>query len=408
MQIKKRQKQGSSLRRNVFCCLILALLAFTWIAYEPIVSSIFGHDDHKVAAMVPFASVANDKIRQRTTETGVDVSDRVLYETWDMNGDSSSATVMAMAQGQRLENFKIFVGSLRHAGYSGHIIMGVSPDVTPEVLDYLHSRKVTPKTLEYVPCEYTMLPGETEDIFKDKQCVSPYTKIKIEWSRYALQRDWLLECKTCTGPVLSMDTIDDAFFQLDPFGPGSPPITGLQVFQEHPNKTTSFWQSDFPVGRCKGIRLNEAMLCSESTIGTRPAMLTYYEAMYAEMMVWIERAECRFPMHLDDLSIHNYLYYSGQLPFAVSIPHRSGIVNVVGFEGEHVFGKWHKEGNENAVKPFPGAKGGSWIGTDYGLTDGEGFFTNYDGSRSRVIEQADRFGYYYWHMYVPNQTWANY
>jgi hypothetical protein len=104
----------------------------------------------------------------------------------------------------------------------------------------------------------------------------------------------------------------------------------------------------------------------------------------------------------DDQSIHNYLFYSGQLPFASAIPNREGgIVNTVGVEGSLVR-KAHEAEMKKlhnltsnvmaAVIPYKGATTGLWIGEEYGLTDGEGFFSEFDGSRSRVIHQYDRFG----------------
>lgn len=42
---------------------------------------------------------------------------------------------------------------------------------------------------------------------------------------------------------------------------------------------------------------------------------------------------------------------------------------------------------------FPGATGKSWIGmADFNVTDEMGFFTQYDGTRSRVVHQFDRYG----------------
>ena len=174
--------------------------------------------------------------RKTTSEGGVDVSDPALDETVNIRGDSSTATVMGMAVGYGLDVYKRFVGSLRKTGYRGHIILGVSPDVKPEVLDYFKTRNVTPKILQFVKCTYSKSNNEKGDPFSGKQCAHPYPDIKTRWSRFPLQRDWLQECTTCTGPVLIMD-VRDSFFQRDPFGPGSPPITGLQVFQEHPSQT---------------------------------------------------------------------------------------------------------------------------------------------------------------------------
>ena len=128
-------------------------------------------------------------------------------------------------------------------------------------------------------------------------------------------------------------------------------------------------------------------------------MLRYLEAMYAEMKVWIAQSKCRFGIHGDDQSIHNYLFYTGQLPFATPIPNRVGIVNTPGVEGSILHTKWTNEGKAKgldqgvaAKKPFPGANSKTWISTSYNLTDEDGFFTQYDGSRSRVVHQADRLG----------------
>ena len=71
-----------------------------------------------------------------------------------MYGDSSTAAaVMALATGYYLATYKRFVGSLRKTvGYTGHIILGLSPDVSDRILTYLGSRNVTSK--QYVTWTY--------------------------------------------------------------------------------------------------------------------------------------------------------------------------------------------------------------------------------------------------------------
>ena len=87
------------------------------------------------------------------------------------------------------------------------------------------------------------------------------------------------------------------------------------------------------------------MLCSGTTVGTRAAMLKYLEIMYAEMKAWIADPKCHFSMNGDDQSIHNYLFYSGQLPFATAVPNREGgIVNTVGVTGTNTFKKHIADG----------------------------------------------------------------
>ena len=71
---------------------------------------------------------------------------------------------------------------------------------------------------------------------------------------------------------------------------------------------------------CRGVTYDKPMLCSGSTIGTRDTMLQYLEKMYDEMKAWAADPKCHFSINGDDQSIHNYLFYSGQLPFAKAIP----------------------------------------------------------------------------------------
>ena len=146
------------------------------------------------------------------------------------------------------------------------------------------------------------------------------------------------------------------------------------------------------------------MLCSGSTVGTRSAMLKYLEVMHAEMKAWINTPKCRFNLNGDDQTIHNYLFYTGQLPFANSIPNREGIVNTVGFHGAQSLATKRKMLEERVVSsqkaadlPYPGANDETWIGVkEYNVTDAQGYFTQSDGvTRSRVIHQYDRYGMYF-------------
>ena len=115
------------------------------------------------------------------------------------------------------------------------------------------------------------------------------------------------------------------------------------------------------------------------------------------MKKWINDPKCHFSNNGDDQSIHNYLFYTQQLPYAKPIPPRTGIVNTVGVDGAKVL-KQKKKKHEGIVDTdaYDDVKGLSWIGevdfSDYTLTDDEGFFINADGKRSRVVHQYDRFG----------------
>lgn len=332
-------------------------------------------------------------------------SDGVVNDsgTDEVMNDSSTATVMGMATGYDLSVYKSFVGSLRRTGYKGNIILVVSPTPDPGVEEYLTSQGVTMKRLHIVDCDTKIM--NTDQVKNSHQkevmtCADPYPNLKVRWGRFPILRDHLMECTTCTGPVLVTD-VRDAFFQRDPFGDGAPKVTGLQVFEESKFQRTTHWLVKFPVGQCKGIQIDETMLCSGTTIGTREAMLEYLDIMHKEMSQWMTDPKCCCnAINGDDQSIHNYLFYTGQIPFAKAVKNRFGIVNTVGHQATQIF-RAHEAAlardfpqnytKDMAYKVPLNPKGDVWLGPEYDLVDEEGFFMNYDGSRSRVVHQYDRF-----------------
>lgn len=132
-------------------------------------------------------------------------------------------------------------------------------------------------------------------------------------------------------------------------------------------------------------------------IGTRAAMLKYLEILIEEIKVWYNDTKCQ--AEAIDQSVHNYLYYTGKLPFARAIPSRMGTVNTCGRTGMYLV-------EDIGDKPFPGANNRTWIGIQYNLTDAHGFFTQLDGTRSRVVHQADHFGPYFWDHWLAKQPWV--
>lgn len=338
--------------------------------------------------------------------------------------NSTTATVMGIATNYNKYVFKGFVGSLRKVGYKGHIILAVSPDIDADSEAYLRSKNVILKKLEYEECQHSFgKPKEGEELDSHQKevrtCVKPYPLLKHRWGRFPKLRDFLKECETCTGPVLVTD-VRDTFFQRDPFGDGQPQVEGLQVFMEHKSITTQNWLVEWPVRECKGITFDKPMLCSGTTIGTRQAMLDYLQIMHDEMMLWMADPKCHFDTNGDDQSVHNYLYYSGKLPFAKAIPNRQGIVHTVGAQGsiintadqkfrndlkekgadqdfiEQHATLWEVNPHDVHNKDDPNHK--KWMKLDYDLIDEEGFILDYDAQRSSVIHQYDRFGY-------PLESW---
>ena len=325
----------------------------------------------------------------------------------DLQGNSSTTTVMGKATDYNLTTYQIFVGSLRRTGFSGHILLGLQRNASQVIVDYLQSQNVTIQWIDYTDCvennkrRRPSLRYRLNITTKPPQCVQAYPNLKPRWSRFPLAADWLRDCQTCTGPVLIMD-VRDSYFQRDPFGPGSPTIQGLHVFEEDPSQTTQHWITSWPLRQCKGVAFTQPMLCSGTTVGTRSAMLRYLQIMYQEMMNWTQTEHCQFHIPGDDQSIHNYLFYMGHLPFAKAIPNRSGgIVNTVGKMGSIIHSDHVRRilrdrpaMNETMAgrEPFEGANDHTWIGSQFNITDSDGFFIEEDGTRSRVIHQWDRFG----------------
>lgn len=371
-----------------------------------------------------------DEVQESDTQAAPETNDKVsssassnvegTYFGSPRTEGSKHATVMAMASGYSLSVYKNYVGSLRKSGYEGNIILGVSAPLPSDVEKYFDEQNVTPKILQLVNCTFAPLVDgskkkaeETNSHVKEQNtCAHPYSDIKLRWSRFPLLRDWLEECKECTGPVLISDA-RDVFFQRDPFGVGAPEVKGLQVFEEHHTQTTAHWLVRDVVRRCKDMDfgkppLESPMLCSGTTIGTRDAMLRYLSTMYEEMQAWTKAPKCCCnKMNGDDQSIHNYLYYTGKIPFAKAIPNRMGIVNTAGVQGslaiESHSAAWVETGltrPESMRKPYQGAEGHRWIGKEFDLTDSSGFFTDHNGERSRVVHQHDRFG-------IPMQTYLS-
>ena len=319
--------------------------------------------------------------------------------------DSTNATVMGFATGYRLPDYRIFVGSLRKSGFKGHIILGVAPDIDEESMAYLASKKVRAEKVQFIPCTHGMFDDEVKDEKEldshEKEvrtCVAPYDKLKSRWGRFPWLRDRLKECEGCTGPVLVTD-VRDTFFQRDPFGDGQPQVEGLQVFEEHKKMTTKNWLVEWPVRECKGIVYDKPMLCSGTTIGTREATMSYLTDMETEMNIWMADKKCHFKTNGDDQSIHNYLYYSGKLgPDAKAIPNGVGIVNTVGYQAAVIRAAHRKRMEEKGLgenDPFPGTTKGTkpWITQEYDMTDEEGYILDFDGQKSSVVHQYDRFGF---------------
>jgi hypothetical protein len=387
------------------CCYHVILCGLVLIGLHTVVTKLVGNDE---TSRIPERI---DQSTQTVSSGGGSNIKEIKHVNQELLWDSSTATVMGMATGYGVQEYRYFVGSLRKSGYQGHIMLGVDPDMRPGVEDYLTKMNVTMLRIKKIPCVTQILKDVDEANSHAKEvstCIDPYPDVKIRWGRFPFLRDALINCASCTGPVLITD-VRDTIVQRDPFGDGAPPVTGLQVFQEFRHMKTDNWLVSWPVEKCKGkieAIQNQPMLCSGTTIATREMAIGYLNAMYEEMKVWMKDPNCCCNgINGDDQSIHNYLFYSGGFNHlhVQSFPPRTGaIVNTVGNQAS-LISTARLEARKRMTNltieqqhddPFDGADeaSGQWLGLHFDLTDPHGYFIEYDGSYSRVVHQYDRFG----------------
>jgi len=135
-------------------------------------------------------------------------------------------------------------------------------------------------------------------------------------------------------------------------------------------------------------------------------MIRYINIMYQEMKLWAATPACKFKGHGKDQAIHNYLFKMGafdELNLQVFFP-RQGLVNTVGIMGTKLETRLYEQSygfnsttsssskKSDIMNKLRGTTDKTWIGDQFELTDHRGYFIDYDGQRSRVIHQWDRFG----------------
>ncbi|KAL3763446.1 hypothetical protein ACHAW5_010236 [Stephanodiscus triporus] len=317
---------------------------------------------------------------------------------------SSHSAVLAMATNLNLNDYQIFVGSLRATGYDGHIILGIRPDTSSDIIEYLEMQNVTMyRFYKADKCTYDgYLNNEGKPLdMTNWQCPKEYPDYKITHARFVLYKDWLVGCEGCTDGIMLTDA-RDSFFQADPFQTAVK--LGLQypilVFEEivdcptgltcdEPRLDNTHWLTDFPV-KVRGSSANDdgnelllfyfyilpfffasflikiAAIIHGSTMGSREGILEYLTAMREEFDYWKSREECRIDIIGDDQSIHNYLYYTNRLKNARAVPHRTGPIHVVGYQAARID---EKLGGKDAKKEDDAWQ--RWLPEEYGLINQE-------------------------------------
>ena len=339
---------------------------------------------------------------------------------------SSISSASSSASSNSILYIYRFVKSLRLTGYNGNIIIGLEETIHtnhPQLITFLQQNKVQLKTLLPVECSFQFAK-------KNQKCYHPYSHIKREWSYFPLARDWLTSCAECIGSVV-LASMKETVFQLNPFGIGMPIIQRLHLFEQHPFINVAETSAGTLLKACDDIdidrmnvdlvQVNEEdlplskkrklnLISAGTALGTRDDIIDYLGAIHTIMREWMHRSQCHFEHSTSDdgMAIVNYLRLSQRLPFRTRIiPHRHGIVNNVGYDGRiiheaHLYlwqfkGKTEEEAN---YIPYEGAiinkkidQGrGSWIDSEYTLTDVEGNFIDVFFQKSAIIHEYNTFG----------------
>uniref|UniRef100_A0A7S3L505 UDP-galactopyranose mutase C-terminal domain-containing protein n=1 Tax=Amphora coffeiformis TaxID=265554 RepID=A0A7S3L505_9STRA len=263
--------------------------------------------------------------------------------------------IMGLAAYPRnMATFRLLVGSLRQNGYDGHIILGVHKDIPPAEEEYLKAMDVTYYITAFVDCDASIMDaGEGGGNIRGK-CSEGLEKLKLEWGRFEMCRQWLKACKECTGWTLVMDT-RDVFFQADPFAslpdPATNPQHDLLLIEEiaphsnprpdQPYRADILGQSRY-VGRteqCYGKEhflkyFNRPVLCSGTIIGTRQGMHRFLSVLVDEFLQNNQKpnVRCRSP-HTTDQWTMNYLYYNGRFgeySRTKTLPYGTGPIHTIG------------------------------------------------------------------------------
>jgi hypothetical protein len=143
------------------------------------------------------------------------------------NGDKT-ATVMAMATGYSLLDYQHFVGSLRKTGFGGNIILAVAPNLDEKIEEYLKSKNVIIKKVQYVKCSHGIasikkeLSNKTLDEIEDHHdrelvtCLHPYSNLKHRWGKFFVL---FYTHKVCFREVYTFTVYRERFREVRPDSP---------------------------------------------------------------------------------------------------------------------------------------------------------------------------------------------
>jgi len=316
-----------------------------------------------------------------------------LRPMWGLDHDEAADAVMALGFGYSRREFARFVSTLRRTRFGGDIVLATEPEerMKSGVAAYLRGERVLAYGFEYECVKKKKNRRRLLMTPAGCQLTNWYARgdqrgpRPLALARYEMYRSWLLNYRPTVWAIVF--DFRDTYFQRNPFDiiDRAPTAPNLHLFAEN-RKVKTVGKCVFNSGwlRCWGkhvpkLYFNRSVVCSGSTMGTQPALLAYTERMIAEFDVM----KCHMtPARTEsDQGYHNYLYDSGALATldGVRVVHHEqgtgGLVNTIGAMNGFRVPK-HMKGP---------------LDTFWKIRDQEGYLLEYDGSRSAVVHQWDRF-----------------
>ena len=145
-----------------------------------------------------------------------------IKDSYDLRYDVVMGLARYPGAGSSRE-IKVFVDTLRGAGYVGRIVLFVHPELAGNATvvqkvqafrEYLLNNDVELIGVETLPCVFGFKTDEKAMDIR-KSCPTNYPTLPLEYARFAQARDWLKENKE-TGWALITD-VRDTYFQRPPF-----------------------------------------------------------------------------------------------------------------------------------------------------------------------------------------------
>ena len=371
------------------------------------------------------------------------------------NNKEHKDVVIAMGISNDLFTYKQFIGSLRHSGYQGRIILGrplmnhndnnennnkIHQDDIIEnnnrIDTFLQKHQVTIKYLQYSDsqCQHSNHKKDennnnsnnnnSNSNMNDSCVLLPYTHLKMGWSGYALARDWLYdECQnnnhynnhyqqqndqrhtsknvSCHDGNVLLIPLHNVYFQRNPF----------TIYKNHNHNNNiqkpflHLFEESYPY---KTINTNHALTQCKKFLWNVPHLSTIVYTDFTSMMFYLHSILHElssssssttswmnhsqcYSLSNNGVAIHNYLFYNGQIQSNGVFENQMNIVNSVAMIANH----YHNDMKYIETKQGDDQDWSTTIMTklqkDHYMDD-DGYFLNLDGSRSAIVHHFEGFG----------------